>query len=159
MLQMRSLEAFVTTIPRPDPSKHPLQVTCEYTIHASAQAVYAAWTKKFDSWFAQTGTVAMVAEPGRTYFFYNRDEWGRHPHYGRFLELVENQLVEMTWMTGDGTTEGTGGAETILRIELIPKGDATQIRLTHSGLPTEKSRAGHQENWPLALEILDQALS
>ena len=70
--------------------------------------------------------------------------------YGRFLELVENQLVEMTWMTGDGTTEGTGGAETILRIELIPKGDATQIRLTHSGLPTEKSRAGHQENWPLA---------
>jgi uncharacterized protein YndB with AHSA1/START domain len=101
----------------------------------------------------------MVAEPGRPYFFYNRDEWGRHPHYGRFLELVENQLVEMTWMTGDGTTEGTGGAETILRIELTPKGDATQIRLTHSGLPTEKSRAGHQENWPLALEILDQALS
>ena len=60
MPQMRSLEAFVTTIPRPDPSKHLLKATCEYTIHASAQAVYAAWTKKFDSWFAQTGTVAMV---------------------------------------------------------------------------------------------------
>jgi hypothetical protein len=65
----------------------------------------------------------------------------------------------MTWMTGDGTAEGTGGAETIVRVELIPKGEATKLRLTHSGLPTEKSRDGHQENWPLALQGLDEALS
>jgi hypothetical protein len=31
--------------------------------------------------------------------------------------------------------------------------------LTHSGFVSEKSRDGHNENWPLALEILDEALS
>ena len=101
----------------------------------------------------------MVPEVGRPWFFYNRNEWGRHPHYGRFLDLVENELVEMTWMTGNGTDAGTQGAETVLRIELVPKGEATEVRLTHSGFVSEKSRDGHEENWPLALEELGAALS
>ena len=148
----------MSSIPRPDLSTRSLQVTCEYTVHAKPSEVYAAWTERFDCWFAQSGTLSMVPEPGRPYFFYNRDEWGRHPHYGRFLDVTENQLVEMTWMTGNGTDEGTEGAETILRIELAPKGEATEVRLTHSGFVSEKSRVGHEENWPLALEILDEVL-
>jgi len=149
----------VSSIPRPDLSARPLQMACEYTVNARPEEVYAAWTKRFDTWFAQAGTLAMVPEPGRPYFFYNRDDWGRHPHYGRFLDAKENQLVEMTWMTGNGTAEGTEGAETVLRIELVPKGGATEVRLTHSGFVSEKSRDGHKENWPLALKILDDALS
>ena len=101
----------------------------------------------------------MVPEVGRPYFFYNRNEWGRHPHYGRFLELTEDKLVEMTWMTGNGTDVGTEGAETVLRIELVAKGEATEVRLRHSGFVSERSRDAHQENWPLALEILEKALS
>jgi uncharacterized protein YndB with AHSA1/START domain len=134
-------------------------MTCEYTVNARPEEVYAAWTKRFDTWFAQAGTLAMVPEPGRPYFFYNRDDWGRHPHYGRFLDAKENQLIEMTWMTGNGTAEGTEGAETVLRIELVPKDGATEVRLIHSGFVSENSRDGHKVNWPLALEILDEALS
>ena len=149
----------MSSVPRPDLSMRPLQVTCEHTVHAEPSEVFAAWTEGFDTWFAQAGTLSMVPEPGRPYFFYNRNEWGRHPHYGRFLEVAENELVEMTWMTGNGTPEGTEGAETILRIELVPKGGATEVRLTHSGFVSEKSCDGHRENWPLALEILEDALS
>lgn len=149
----------MSSVPRPDLSTRPLQMTCEYTVNAKPQAVYAAWTEAFDTWFAQAGTVAMVPEPGRPYFFYNRDDWGRHPHYGRFLDLAQDKFIEMTWMTGNGTLRGTEGAETVLRIELVPKDDATEIRLTHSGFASENSRDGHEENWPLALEILDEALS
>jgi len=135
-----------------------MQMTCAYTVHAQPSEVYAAWTERLDTWFAQAGTLAMVPEPGRPYFFYNRDEWGRHPHYGRFLDVTENQLIEMTWMTGNGAAEGTEGAETLLRIELVPQGAATEVRLTHSGFVSEKSRSGHEENWPLALELLDEVL-
>jgi uncharacterized protein YndB with AHSA1/START domain len=149
----------VNSIPRPDLSDRPLRTSCECTVHASPEEVFAAWTTRFDAWFAQAGTLAMVPEPGRPYFFYNRNDWGRHPHYGRFLEVEENRLVEMTWMTGNGTAEGTEGAETVLRIELVPKGGATEVRLTHSGFVSEASRDAHEENWPLALEILDVALS
>ena len=74
-------------IPRPDLSDRPLQMTCEYTVNARPEEVFAAWTKRFDIWFAQVGTLAMVPEPGLPYFFYNRDDWGRHPHYGRFLDV------------------------------------------------------------------------
>lgn len=149
----------MNSIPRHDLSSRPLQMTCEYTVHASPGEVYAAWTERFDTWFAQAGTLSMVPEPGRPFFFYNRDEWGRHPHYGRFLELVENKSMEMTWMTGDGTAEGTAGAETVIRIELVPNGAATHVRMTQSGFVSEKSRDGHKENWPLALKELNDSLS
>lgn len=149
----------MSSVPRPDLSDRPLQTTCEHVVDAAPADVYAAWTTRFDAWFAQPGTLALVPEPGRPYFFYNRDEWGRHPHYGRFLEVVENELVEMTWMTGDGTPEGTQGAETVLRVELTPRGDGTHVRLTHSGFVSAESRDGHAENWPLALEILADALA
>ncbi len=148
----------MSSIPRPDHTSRPLEMTCEYTVKASPGEVYTAWTRRFDTWFAQKGTLFMVPEPGRPFFFYTPDEWGRHPHYGRFLTLVENQLVEMTWMTGDGTAEGTQGAETIIRVELFPQGTGTLIRMTHSGFVSEKSRDGHAENWPLALQELENAL-
>lgn len=148
----------MSSIPRPDLSARPLRAACEHTVRAKPSEVFAAWTERFDLWFAQAGTLSLVAEPGRPYFFYNRDEWGRHPHYGRLLEVKPDRLVEMTWMTGNGAAEGTEGAETVLRVELVPDGDTTNVRLTHSGFVTEASRAAHEENWPLALEALDEAL-
>lgn len=149
----------MSSIPRPDLTARPLQMTCEYRINARPEEVYAAWTTRLDTWFAQPGTLAMVPEPGRPYFFYNREDWGRHPHYGRFLDVKESRLIEMTWITGNGAAEGTEGAETILRIELVPKGAITEVHLTHSGFVSEKSCEGHKENWPLALRILEEALS
>ncbi len=91
----------------PDLSSRPLQMTWEGFIKASPEQIYAAWTSKFDLWFAQSGATLMTPEVDRPYFFYNRNDWGRHPHYGRFLELKENEVVEMTWITGNGSDIGT----------------------------------------------------
>lgn len=148
----------MSTIPRPDHTNRPLTMTCEQTINASVSDVYAAWSHQFDRWFAQAGTLSMTDEPGRPYFFYNREDWGRHPHYGRILDSKENAFIEMTWMTGNGEAKGTEGAETRLRIDLTPNGDTTHVRLTHSGFSSKASLAAHAENWPLALDILNQAL-
>ena len=149
----------MSNVPRPDLSERPLQATCEYTVQARPAEVFAAWTTRFDAWFAQAGTLELVPEPGRPWFFYNRDEWGRHPHYGRILDVRADELVEMTWMTGNGTEVGTEGAETVLRVELVDRGESTEVRLTHSGFVNERSRDGHAENWPLALEELEAALA
>ena len=148
----------MSPIPRPDHSARPLSMMCTYTVSAKPSRVFEAWTTGFECWFAQPGTLSLVPTQGQPYFFYNKDEWGRHPHYGRILKITDNHLIEMTWMTGNGTNVGTEGAETILRIELNPVGTATKIRLTHSGFVSEASHDGHKENWPLALEILNEAI-
>jgi uncharacterized protein YndB with AHSA1/START domain len=139
----------------PDNSARPLSMTVERLMKAGARDLYQAWTQKFDAWFAQPGELFMTPEVDTPFFFYNRHDWGRHPHYGRFLELKQDELVEMAWVTGQG---GTEGAETVIRVELLTQEEGTLLRLTHSGFCNEGSRVGHADNWPEALEVLDEAL-
>jgi len=139
----------------PDLSKRPHKMTVERQMDASDSELYEAWTKRFDRWFAHPGELVMTPEVDTPYFFYNRHDWGRHAHYGRFIELEKNRLVEMTWVT---PKPGTCGVETVLRIELKPNEKGTLLKLTHSGFEDEESCKGHVDNWPEGLEILDKAL-
>lgn len=130
----------------------------EGLLGASPEALYQAWTSRFDLWFAQPGDLYMTPEVDKPYFFYNKTEWGRHPHYGRFLELEENRVVEMTWLTGNGEPVGTEGAETVIRVELTPKENGTLMHFTHSGFVSQESCDGHAANWPEAFSGLEAAL-
>ena len=97
----------------------------------------------------------MTPEEGSLFFFYNRHDWGRHAHYGRFLELDENKRVKMTWVTG---APGTYGDETVIEVKLTPNEGGTLLELTHSGFGTEQACKVHEDNWPPGLETLDEAL-
>ena len=132
------------------------RLTLEKHLKASAPDLYRAWTEDFDLWFAQPGELIMTPEIDKPFFFYNRHDWGRHAHYGRFLELEKDRLIEMTWLTGK---DGTFGAETVIRIELIPQDQGTMLRMAHSGFQDEKAVKAHKDNWPLDLEELDQKLT
>jgi uncharacterized protein YndB with AHSA1/START domain len=139
----------------PDLSARPFSMTLERPMKAAAGDIYAAWTEGFDKWFAQPGELIMTPEEGSLFFFYNRHDWGRHAHYGRFLKLAKNERVKMTWLTG---APGTYGDETVIEVELAPQNGGTLLRLTHSGFSTEEACKGHEDNWPAALEALDEAL-
>jgi uncharacterized protein YndB with AHSA1/START domain len=121
---------------------------------ATPDVLYRAWTEQFDRWFAAPGTLLMRPEVNAPFFFEAIDEKGkRHPHYGRFLRLVPDRVVELTWLTGGA---GTKGAETVVTIELTPSGSGTQLRLTHAGFPDEESRKAHDQGWTHVLEQLDK---
>jgi uncharacterized protein YndB with AHSA1/START domain len=142
-------------IPFPDLSLRPNRCSIERVFPCSSEMLFAAWTQRFDVWFAAPGTVDMRAEIGAAFYFATEFEGQRHPHYGRFLNLVPSRLVVLTWVTG---YPGTEGSETIVRVELTPIGDSTLLRLTHEGFPNIESMQRHRDAWPLVLEQMERKL-
>ena len=98
----------------------------------------------------------MKGEVNAVFFWEVHHEENRYPHYGRFLRLEPDQLVEMTWLTGQ---TGTKGAETVVRVELAPEGTGTRLRLTQADFLDQESRDTHEQTWPGVLAHLDEQMN
>lgn len=137
----------------PDLSSRPYGLEVERMMAASAPVLYRAWTEQFDHWFAAPGSVLMRPAVNEPFFFETDYQGMRSPHYGRFLRLNPDQLVELTWVTGTG---GTDGAETTVTVHFAPTDYGTRLSLAHAGFADEPSRDRHSQAWPMVLEQLDQ---
>ena len=140
---------------------HALTIT--RTSPRSAATLYRAWTTGWGAWFAESDTAIIRAKVGEPFFFdvvqrfTDAREPVRHPHYGRFLRLVPDTLVSLSWVTGAG---GTAGAETVLTVHLDAiAGDYTQVTLTHEGFATEDARDAHEAAWPRILAHQDTVIA
>jgi uncharacterized protein YndB with AHSA1/START domain len=146
---------------QPDLSDRPFGLKVERGFALPAHTLYLAWTERFDRWFAVPGSVLMRPAVDAPFFFEtefklkNAAAAKRHPHYGRFLRLLSDRLIELTWVTGEG---GTEGAETIVSVELEAAGERTHLSLTHSGFAGEPARDRHQNAWPMVLDHLERQI-
>lgn len=137
----------------PDLSARPHELEVERVMAASASLLYLAWTQGFDIWFAEPDSVRMRPEVNEPFYFETAHDGVRFPHYGRFLRLETNRLIELTWVTG---AEGTEGAETVVNVQFVRQPRGIRLRLRHSGFASEMARDRHKSAWPPILEQLDQ---
>lgn len=149
------------TVCMPNLGEAPLTCFREKVFKFNRSILYHAWTGGLDTWFAAKGSVLMNVQVNAPFFFETvfkpegADKETRHPHYGRFLNLVENQLIELTWVTGAG---GTEGAETVVRVEMHDVDSEVLLRVTHAGFKDEKSKDIHQYAWGFVLDKLEEEL-
>ncbi len=144
---------------QPDLSTRPFRLSVQRQFSLPLTLLYKAWTAEFDRWFAAPGSVLMTGEVDKPFFFETefkpegKPTVQRHPHYGRFLALDPDRLVQLTWLTGEG---GTKGAETVITVELTPNDSGTLLQLTHEGFPDQESLEAHHQAWPMVLEQLEK---
>jgi uncharacterized protein YndB with AHSA1/START domain len=125
-------------------------------IDAKPREVFAAWTDPehpASPWSKRNGPIRLTimnrAVDGL--FYINMGPpMPLSTHYGRFIRLDRPRLIEHTW-----ASEGTQGADTLVRITLKTNGNGTLFSLRHAGLPDAESARAHEEGWGMILGWLE----
>ena len=75
-----------------------------------------------------------------------------HESSGEYLEVVRPERLAMSWRWAGGEAPG----ESLVEIELRAIAEGTELTFTHSRLPDEATRRGHEEGWNGALDKLER---
>jgi uncharacterized protein YndB with AHSA1/START domain len=103
--------------------------------------VFTYFTER-DKWLAWQGTEAEIElVPGGVW---RVNVTGEGFASGRVVEVVENERVVFTWGWEQGSPIPPGS--TTVTINLVPDGNGTLIRLTHSDLPLDEVEI-HRFGW------------
>ena len=137
----------------PDLALNPHSTTSERPMVAPPPALYRAWTDGFERWFAVPGTARIRPEVDAPFFWETQQQGRRYAHLGRFVRLVPDRLVELTWMTS-----GTRGVETLVTVSLTANGSGSDLRLVHAGFADFESMESHRQAWPHVLGHLDATI-
>ncbi len=123
---------------------------------ATPEEVFAAWTDpaSLKEWMCpgtvtSTTTATLDLRVGGRFQIVMRRENSDVRHIGEYREISPPKRLVFTWQS-DGTLQ----QETLVTIELLPRGKQTELVLVHELLPNEDSAAQHTIGWQHLVEKL-----
>jgi uncharacterized protein YndB with AHSA1/START domain len=158
--EARLMQSAITTVARTPESS----LRLEKHIAAPPAAVFAAWTDaaNMSDWYRPSddcGPTAANLElkvggayrvgmlvPGRT-----EVSWVS----GQYCRIEESRVLSFTWAW---ETPKPDTQETQVTVELQPRGDGTELVLTHERFRDQGKRDGHETGWRGCLEQLARKL-
>ena len=134
-----------------NPSSVSGEIVQQITIMGTAKRIFEALTDPGQrvKWWGSEGRFQTThaesdLRPGGRWAMRGIGVGGRPFHVsGEYRQIEPPRLLAFTWLP-DWQEDAT---ETVVRFELEEKGGLTTVRLTHSGLTSESSRASHK-GWP-----------
>jgi uncharacterized protein YndB with AHSA1/START domain len=118
-------------------------IELETTVEAPREAVFRALTdaEELARWFPSSAESDARKGGEFTYRFEFDDASRNHTYSGRYLEVAPGEHVAYPWQGALG--------ETRVDVRIEPAGEATRVRLTHSGW-------GEGADWDNAFELHQQ---
>jgi uncharacterized protein YndB with AHSA1/START domain len=131
------------------------------TFQAPRERVFRAWTtpEEMMRWKAPGDRTAPLVEVdlrvGGTYRIHMRSpDGGEMRLVGVYREVDPPRKLVYTWNWETSPELG----ETLVTVEFVERGRATEVVLTHELFPTEAARALHEQGWRGSLDKLADVL-
>jgi uncharacterized protein YndB with AHSA1/START domain len=126
----------------------------EITIKVSAERVFDALTSPGElvKWWGVMGKFQLTGvesdlRPGGKWRFLVSVRGGTSVVGGEYRQIERPHLLVYTWVREEDA------AQTVVRWELKENSGVTHVRVTHSGLTTERLRA-RNDGWPMIVGLL-----
>ena len=135
----------------------PAVLVVRRTIAASAEELFDAWLdpEALALWMRPgdiRSTVAVVdARVGGRYEIVMKGDENTYPHTGIYQVINRPRRLVFTW-----NSRGTQEKDSLVTVDFLPRGAATEVVITHERLPGDSVTA-HNRGWTSALEKLDDA--
>jgi len=129
--------------------QHSLQV--KRLIKAPRERVFAAWMNPdiLKQWFGpdtcQVQTAAIDLRVGGEYRFEVSSDHGEMSVRGVYREIAPPAKLVFTWQWEDDPEWAE--VESLVTVDFIDANGATEVRITHEGLPSEEHRTRHEYGW------------
>ena len=119
-------------------------VTREVAIAASPETVWEFLVdpEKATRWMGQSAS--LDPRPGGEYHV---EVISGNVAVGEFVEVDPPHRLVWTWGWEPGTSMPVASGSSTIEVELVPDGDGTLLRFTHSGLPDADATKQHAHGW------------
>ena len=130
-------------------------------IAATQEEVFQAWTdpESMRYWMQgsediQESEAQLEVRPGGNFRITMKGKDKDHVHTGQYRVVEPPSRLVFTWIS-----KSTNEQETLVTVELKPRGTECELTLTHEMLPGKEAASGHQDGWSRIAELLAQHLA